>query len=173
MATPFNMDFNPARVMMGQNDGGSPYIGGRSNIRKPVGGPIGPSQGFIGSNPSTAPAPQPTGTLGAEAVRATGSGPFDQAFRQNLATYAGGQFQRPGGMLGFNPTGGLFGNPTGGGNDPVLGMPNDLMTMALGGQSFQFQAPQAVTPGTPRKPVQRPDWTNWLERGRGYGRYFG
>lgn len=85
-------------------------------------------------------------TLGAEAVRATGTGPFDAAYRQNLATYAGGQFARPGGNLSFNPTGDLFGAPSGGGNAPPPGMPYGLLDMALGGTPFRFQPPQQTLP---------------------------
>lgn len=178
----FNPSWNPAQVMMRQdNAAGGPYLG--SGIRRPV-SPIQPAPGFIGSqnhssnvNPphpapgfigGNTPAPgQPTGTLGSEAIRATGSGPFDPSFRQNLATYAGGNFQRPGGFLGFNPTGSMFGNPTGGGNAPVLGMPNNLMSMALGGQSFQFTPPESSTTNTTKKPAYsfNPSWKDWLPRG--------
>lgn len=42
--------------------------------------------------------------MGAQAVRATGEGPFDAGYRQNLATFAGGDFERPEGGLSFNPT---------------------------------------------------------------------
>ena len=76
---------------------------------------------------------KPYVNYGAEAVRATGQGPYDSAYRQNLATYAGGGFQRPGGYLGFNPTGQLPGNPTGTGSAPVQGAPTDLLSMALTG----------------------------------------
>lgn len=85
-------------------------------------------------------------TLGAEAVRATGTGPFDPTYRQNLAAYAGGQFARPGGNLSFNPTGDLFGPPTGGGTAPLPGMPYGLLDMALGGTPFRFQPPQQTLP---------------------------
>src|SRR5215472_5790590 len=98
----------------------------------------------------------PPNVLGSEAVRATGTGPYDSAYRQNLATYAGGQFVRPpgpglgsntsGGVLSFNPTGGLFGNPTGGGNAPVLGMPNSLIGQALSGNPFSFTPPPPPPP---------------------------
>src|SRR5579871_6080001 len=130
MALPFNNHYNPMQVTMGQ---------GTSDIRKPVmGGPYMPTRP---QKPATPTAPQ-ANVLGPQAVRATGSGPYDNAYRQDLATYAGGLFQRPGGVLNLNPTGQLTGNPTGGGNAPVQGMPNDLLSMALGGQAFSFAPPQ-------------------------------
>jgi hypothetical protein len=102
---------------------------------------------------------QPSGVLGSQVVRATGSGPFDAAYRQNLATYTGGQFQRPGGVLAFNPTAPFMGNPG--------GSPSDFITQALGGGGYSTpqppQQPQAT--GTPiqRKPIwQQPDWQQWL-----------
>lgn len=175
----FNPSWNPAQVMMRQdNAAGGPYLG--SGIRRPI-SPRQPVQGLIGSQGTTNAPPHPaqgfigstnqpppqTGVLGSEAIRATGSGPFDAPFRQNLATYAGGNFQRPGGFLGFNPTGSLFGNPTGGGNAPVLGMPNNLMNLALGGQSFQYEAPQQTTQNKTKKPAYsfNPSWRDWLPRG--------
>jgi hypothetical protein len=105
--------------------------------------------------PPTKPQPQPiinqqtSGTLGPESIRATGTGPFDAAYRQNLATYAGGQFSRPGGMS-FNPTdpNTFPGNPTGGGTAPVTGMPSTLLDTALSGQGFSWTPPQtAQNPG--------------------------
>lgn len=133
-------------------NGGSPV--NQNGFSNPVGGPGGPQNGgqvSIGSAGPLGPAPtQPTqtsSTLLPETVRATGSGPFDPAFRQNLATYAGGQFQRPGGNLSFDPTGQTMPNaqPTGLGNAPVPGMGNGLLQMALGGQPFNVQ-PQMPTP---------------------------
>lgn len=103
--------------------------------------------------------PQQSTTLGSESVRAAGSGPFDSAYRQNLATFAGGLFQRPGGNLSFNPTGNnLFGNPTGGGNAPVQGMPNSLTDMAMGGQPFSAPQPQQASPNTSEP------WKFWLNQ---------
>ena len=73
----------------------------------------GPSSGAMGSvsyNPASVMLNQGTGSssspyvVGAQSVRATGTGAFDNAYRQNLATYAGGQFARPNGSLSFNPT---------------------------------------------------------------------
>jgi hypothetical protein len=116
--------------------------------------------------------PQQT-VLGAESVRATGQGPFDSAYRQNLATYGGGQFARPGGTLGFNPTaqfgqlGSLssMGQPNGAGTAPLMGSPTDLLSMALGGQAVS--APQPTTPATSTttSPAwKRPDWQQWLNQ---------
>src|SRR6202012_347275 len=141
-------DYNPAKVMLGSG-GSGPYINSSSS---PTHTPIQQASGFATQpNPiqqastnigGTAQVPIQQNTLAPESVRATGSGPFDDAYRQNLATYAGGQFQRPGGNLSFNPTStSLFGNPTGGGNDPVLGMGNSLLSLGLGGQPAAFANP--------------------------------
>jgi hypothetical protein len=167
-------DYNPASVMLKSN-GSGPYIGaigasagantGGSFNRIPGMPPVNGGTGtFPGSTPNPNPAPSPgsgnyatlpakvpqISQLTPESVRASGTGPFDDAYRQNLATYAGGQFQRPGGNLSFNPTSSnLFGNPTGGGNDPVLGMGNSLLSMGLGGQPAAFNTtPQTQTANT-------------------------
>lgn len=116
--------FNPADVVLSGARGASP-------VRR------GPYMPTGNQQPQAAQPQQPiTQTLGAQAVRATGSGPFDSAYRQNLATYAGGGYAKPGGTLSFNPTGSLFGNPTGVGSAPVLGAPTDLLSQALGGNPF-------------------------------------
>ena len=126
-----------------------------------------PNKPYVSTQPEakkTVPQPQQS-VVGAQAVRATGAGPFDPAYRQDLATYAGGNFQRPNGFLGFNPTGDLFGNPTGGGNAPVPGMPTDLLTSALGGQAVgaQSQPSQPAQQPAPKKQAQQPgDWRFWL-----------
>ena len=114
----------------------------------------------------------PPNVLGSEAVRATGTGPYDSAYRQNLATYAGGQFVRPpgpgllggntsGGILSFNPTGGLFGNPTGGGKAPVLGMPTSLIGQALSGNPFSFTPPPPPPPPPPSDDGQVTNPLGW------------
>lgn len=157
MPLPFN--FDPGKVMMGMGYGGgkdpnpSPYI--RMN----------------GQPAQTQATPPASTTLGAETVRASGTGPYDQAYRQNLATYAGGQFSRPGGSLTFNPTGNLFGNPTGGGNAPVLGTGTGLLDRALGGQPFSYAppAPQGPSPNA-ANPVQ--GWQDWIDQFRQNGRGF-
>ncbi len=99
----------------------------------------------------------PAGAFGAGAVRATGSGPYDAAYRQNLATYAGGQLARPGGYLGFNPTNpqSYPGQPTGGGTTPLPGMPTTLLQNATLGQPFSWVPPQPTGPST----VSGPNWS--------------
>lgn len=100
--------------------------------------------------------------IGSQAVRPT-SGPYDPAYRQNLATYAGGTFERPNGFLNFNPTGALFGQPVGGGSAPVMGMPTDLLTEAMGQQ--QMAPSQPKTQPEPKKQTggtQPGDWRFWL-----------
>jgi hypothetical protein len=121
---------------------GNPLAPGAQNTNMPQ---PGGSHVLSGYQP---PAPQQQ-NVGPEAVRATGMGPYDPAYRQNLATYAMGQFMRPGTNFGFNPTQPLqFGQPTGGGNAPVLGMPQTLLGQALGGQEVNMptQQPQAASP---------------------------
>jgi hypothetical protein len=133
--------------------GGVSLGGGGGGVYMPRGG------GFQTQKPATSATPQPSQpvqTLGAEAVRATGTGPYDNAYRQNLASYAGGFSQRPGGMLGFNPTGNIMGSPTGGGTAPVQGGMPDLLSNALAGGGFQAQLPQptpqaGASTGTPRR----------------------
>src|SRR6267378_1266646 len=141
--------FSPTDVMMGRPKGGgsSPYLWSGPGAAPPQPGPAKRAQGpvpSVGAPPM--PGPMPVGkdmvtttvpavsgnTLTPESIRATGTGPFDAAYRQNLATYAGGQFSRPGGMS-FNPTdpSTFPGNPTGGGTAPVMGMPSTLLDTAL------------------------------------------
>ena len=169
-------DFNPRSVSLGQaQTNGIPYITGRGLPTLFTRGTHTPPRiinfGNFGGGPGPVPAPvqmsgapgiaqfhdpedqgQRPNVLGSEAVRATGTGPYDSAYRQNLAAYAGGQFVRPakpgllggntsGGVLSFDPTGELFGNPTGGGKAPVLGMPNSLIGQALSGNPFSFAPP--------------------------------
>lgn len=164
---------------------GVPYIGGHPNPQ-PVGPvynpnfgggkppspqpqPIGPISRTITTGPAS---PTPGASLPAESVRATGNGPFDAAYRQDLATYAGGLFNRPGGNLSFNPTSNqpFGGQATGGGNAPVLGMPNTLLQNALAGNPFTFTPPlPASSSGTQSQPnaQQLQDWlTQFLGQGR-------
>jgi hypothetical protein len=104
------------------------------------------------------PAQKQSPTLGTQVVRASGSGPFDSAYRQNLATYAGGQFERPGGVLSFNPTAPFQGNPG--------GSPTDFLTQAIGGGGFSATTTTPQTPSSPAKakPIwQQPDWQGWLK----------
>jgi len=157
--------FSATDVMMGRPKGGgsSPYLwsgpgaappGPAQQSKKPVPGvslasPVSPGPMPVGKDMATTTMPASTsGTLGPESIRATGTGPFDAAYRQNLATYAGGQFSRPGGMS-FNPTdpNTFPGNPTGGGTAPVTGMPSTLLDTALSGQGFSWTPPQPAQTG--------------------------
>ena len=146
------VQYNPANVMIGQpSKPGAAYVSLSSN------GPSGtPAPGI---NPQQGPAaPQlPSTVVGPQAVRATGSGPFDAQYRQNLATFAGGLFGSQNGNLSFNPTSGnpFGGQATGGGNAPVFGIPNTQLQNALGGQPFSYTPPPA-TPTTTNSsnPVQ-------------------
>jgi hypothetical protein len=109
--------------------------------------------------------------LGPESIRAIGSGPFDSAYRQNLATYAGGQFSRPGGMS-FNPTdpSTFPGMSTGGGTVPVTGMPQSLMDMALSGQGFSWNPPKPAQ--TAQEPGDFGDMRHWMDQFMRNGRGF-
>lgn len=169
MALALDTNFDPGRVFLGSNRArGGPYL------------PISPIKMNNGTNTaSTQPAQVPRinqnqDVLNPEAVRATGTGPYDPAYRQNLATYAGGQFSRPGGSMNFNPTdlSSFPGNPVGGGNAPLPGLPDSLVSQALGGNPFSFQ------PSTQnQQPSQTGNdfvggWQDWLRRFRGQGRMF-
>lgn len=95
--------------------------------------------------------------FGPQTVRATGGGPFDAAYRQNLTTQAGGEWARPGGNLSFNPTGPLnFGTPQGGGNAPNFGLPPTLLSI-MGPQPGTANPPPTFAAGTP--PAPRPALT--------------
>ena len=80
---------------------------------------------------------------GASTIRATGSGPFDANYRQNLAIYAGGLLGNKG-NLNFNPTSSNpfanMGTPTGGGSAPLMGLPQTWLQQALG-TSLSSQQP--------------------------------
>lgn len=144
---------------IGRFGGGNPTIAGSTNV------------GGTAQVPRTDP---PTGTIGSESVRATGSGPFDSAYRQNLATYSGGQFMRPGGNLSFNPTdiSTFPGAPTGAGSAPLPGLPDSLIQTALGGNPFSFTPPQPQAPATDNNSIGQPDipdWQFWLRQIRNQG----
>jgi hypothetical protein len=130
------VNYNPASVMMGSPArAGSPYL--------PT-SPIKPAPERPNAPASTS---APTSTLAAVGNRATGpSSGYDPAYLQNLVTYGAGQFQQPSGGFNFNPTNiNTFpGAPTGGGNAPVLGMPNTLLSQAQGGQAFSWMPPEPV-----------------------------
>jgi hypothetical protein len=154
------MTYNPAQVMMGWSAKG-PYLDTGSDDERgrgaqdpnPVKMSGSPAVGQQGS--PVAPMLNQGNVLGAEAVRASGTGPFDQAYRQNLATYAGGQLNRPGGSLSFDPTSTGFPQQQG------------LLERALGGQSFSYTEPQPP-------PEQRTvlNWQDWLKQFREQGRFF-
>lgn len=181
--------FSPTDVMMGRPSGGgsSPYLWsgkgsspaapagwnfGKSDVNpaKPAGGGAAtysgtPAQLTVPASSGTAP--KSGNVLGPESIRATGTGPFDAAYRQNLATYAGGQFSRPGGSMNFNPTdpSTFPGMATGGGTAPVTGMPNTLLDAALSGQGFGYQPPQpAQTAASPGKFGSLQEWIDQFMR---------
>ena len=178
----FGTTYNPSAVMMGRPATGSgPYLWSGGGAKPPGGGTVGlnPTQQGSGpapsnsvglkptqysSGPGTTPQPAAGNVVGPESIRATGTGPFDQAYRQNLATYAGGQFSRPGGTLNFNPTdvSTFPGMPTGGGTAPVTGMPQSLLDMALSGRGFSWNSPQPAATAT--KPPQFPDMQFWMDQ---------
>jgi hypothetical protein len=183
--------YNPMAVMMGSpGKTGTPYIGGKPPMPGPMpvlggsGGSVGikPVQHTNGGSPMPGPpqsgrmgndiaspfsASGPSGVLGPQSVRASGTGPFDPAFRQDLATFAGGLFNRPGGNLSFNPTSNQpFGQATGGGNAPLLGMPNTLLQQALGGNPFTYTPPPAQSTNQPNMQTLQ-DWLNrFMNQGR-------
>jgi hypothetical protein len=140
-----------------------PYTSGSSTM-KPTGKP--PQATAPGATTQAALAPN---VVGSQAVRATGQGPYDPAYRQNLATYAGGLFARPNGNLSFNPTGNLqdMGNQaSGGGNAPVQGTPQGLLDQALGGMPYVYNPQTSQTPSstaTTQNPPWNPNfWNNFL-----------
>src|SRR5260370_18043090 len=145
---PFGKNYNPMDVAMGRSASNGPYVWQvpGSDPHKPksqlrlasggaksaVNGPVGGDGGSTAPTSSTPQMPSANSVLRPESIRATGTGPFDSAYRQNLATYAGGQFSRPGGGLNFNPTdpSTFPGQPVGGGTAPVTGMPQSVRDMA-------------------------------------------
>jgi len=137
------MEYNPAQVMMGYSSR-YPYLRIGTEDR---------GTGAADTNPAPAPVPQ-SSTLAPESVRATGTGPFDAAYRQNLATYAGGLLSRPGGNLSFDPTGPASDFPSG----------PSLLEQALGGGAWQPQTP------TPAQQSAAPlSWQDWLTQFRNQG----
>lgn len=166
----FNPDYNPGKVMLNSGKDNSGALFGAPQSIGPYMNTGRAADPRITKKPPAQNAPAPAGNvLGPETVRATGGGPFDSAYRQNLATYAGGQMQRPGGNLNFNPTSSTpFGNPNSGGTDPITGGPNSLTAMALGGEGFQYTAPK---PPTPKKGSNmQPEWQDWLSNRSRYGK---
>lgn len=166
-----SMTFNPMAVMMGQaGKPGIPYTG----VPKPKAPILYAPKNSTGAPASSAPsAPSPSSTtLAPEAIRSSGAGPFDPAYRQNLATFAGGLFARPGGNLSFNPTSNqpFGGAATGGGDAPVMGMPNTLLQNAFGGNPFSFTPPVPASGANNSQPntTQMQDWLNsFMQNGKG------
>ena len=149
--------------------GGGPesgaLVGGSGSLGRPTADPRMPKPTNMGTAPN-ALAPPPTApgnVLGSQVVRATGSGPFDSAYRQNLATYAGGLQNKPGGVLNLNPT-----NP----NDPAFQNPTSLLSGALGGQNFQYSAPKPEPKKVAKGTNQNPDWQDWLTKRSRFGGAF-
>lgn len=168
-----NMQFNPGQVMMGQPTKQSPapwmpinkFPSPGGTPQRPIGNPAKPEP----QQPQANTGGGAGSILGPQAVRATGNGPYDSAYRQNLATYAGGLMSKPGGLLAFNPTdpNSLGGQPTGAGNAPVMGAPTGLLDQALGGNPFSW------TPQPPTQPAQSAQnstnspsnyWKFWLNQ---------
>lgn len=152
--------FDPGQVMMNAGGGNAPYVGTPSSTSR-----------FNAQQNKTPAQSAPKAFLGAESVRATGSGPFDAAYRQNLATYAGGQFMRPSGGLNFNPTqpSSFPGMPTGGGNAPAIGVPQTLLGQALGGQPFVPQTPAPPLSGMQTNLLNPQNF--WLDQFLNQGKY--
>lgn len=161
--------FSPGSINLGGSGGRSPYL----PVNRPQGRPVPPNNAGAGNGPlppgnylpgSRTPLQpgQPIGTVGPTAVRATQGGPFDSAYRQNLATYAGGTLTgAKNGLLQFDPTNpnSLQGPGTDAGNAPVTGMPNTLLSQALGGQ------PQAMPFSTVMGANNLTDWLRGLSQG--------
>lgn len=151
------VNYNPSAVMMRQpNSPGTPYLG-PSKIISP------------GSTSRPGPNVPSGGVLGAQAIRATGNTPgYDPAYGQNLATYGGGQFS---GVTSYNPfnLSTFPGQPTGGGNAPVAGMPNTLLSQAQGGQAFSWNPPatksQAVSAAPATAVTSLQDWLQQFLQG--------
>jgi hypothetical protein len=195
MAGTFNINYNPAQVMMGGPARGvsgwagsqpapvgkpvpylpiSPVSGPKSHLPSGSGNPaqpVGPVAKPVGPAPfapPTTPKPPQHGpsaaTVQAQPIRATGTGPYDPSYRQDLATFAGGNFLQPSGGLSFNPTGQLTGNPTGVGSAPVQGMPTTLLSQALGGQGFAYTPPAPTAPASATTAVNpQQSMQNWLQ----------
>lgn len=158
----FGVNYNPSAVMMRPPGvAGQPYLG----TGRPPANNVAP-----GTTARPGPPASAGGTLGATSIRPTSNAGYDPAYAQNLATYAGGQFS---GVTSFNPfnLSTFPGAPTGGGNAPVAGLPNTLLSQAQGGQAFSWNPPAQQTqqdtaaPGTSTVLNMR-DWLNQFLSGR-------
>src|SRR5512146_1101943 len=91
----------------------------------------------------------PCTSSGQSTIRATGTGPFDANYRQNLAIYAGGLLANRG-NLGINPTSqnpfANMGTPAGGGSAPLMGLPQTWLQQAMG-TSLSSQQPSSTGSG--------------------------
>ena len=168
--------FNPGQVLLGSG-GSGPYLPNPDANRFNAGGNTVASTNVGGTAQVPMQPPNQPGSSNSESVRATGTGPFDAAYRQNLATYGGGSFTRPGGNFSFNPTdpNSFPGNPVGGGNAPLPGLPDSLISTAMGGNPFTFNPPQPAQPTQPTPATDSsngngiPDWQFWLQQFRNQG----
>lgn len=119
---------------------------GGSVVPRRVEGPSGPVTGR-GVDVSV-----PNPYINAGLVRATGkqaTGP-NAAWAQNLASYAGGNYERQGGSLNINPFGVSpfsSGVSSGLGTAPIMGTPNTLLNIALGTTLTNPEALAALFPG--------------------------
>ena len=143
---PLDMKYNPMDVAWGRSRR-TPYVA--TSPPAPPATPAGPQPG--GSN-----------MIGGGSVTATGSGPFDANYRQNLAVQTGGQWARPNGNLSFDPTGPLnFGTPSGGGNAPNFGLPPTLLSVMGPQPGTPVNPPAAPAPApAPAQPKREP--SAWL-----------
>ncbi len=164
--------FDPGHVLFKGSQPGTPYVQTVSNpmLSWPVSSQPGTAATPVnqGGDSAATAAVSPFGTLAAESVRSIGTGPFDPSYRQNLATYAGGQYGRPSGAMAFNPTSpGNIGQTIGGGNAPTFGMMQTLLSQALGGLPFSWTSPAPSAPSTSASSgtqTSTPDMDFWLDR---------
>lgn len=152
--------YNPAQIMLGGRGDGPPVWGSKPYMPtspiKPVANPMQPP---IQQSPQAQPQ---TTAAGSQAVRATGQGPYDSAYRQNLATYAGGMFSNPTGLLSFNPTDpNAFSNLPGSSQG---GTPPTQLEQALGGNPFSWTQPSPQQPAQTQAQTPPNYWKFWLSQ---------
>lgn len=143
---------NPVGPVMGGTFSANPQPSAphRAFQPPPPTGPQPPNRQF---NPPGSVPPNPMqGGDPSGGIRATGpSSGFDPNYLQNLATSDAGIFSRPQGGLAFNPLGNLesISGTSGGGNAPVAGIPQGMLTQALAANpTFQPVAQQTgLAPG--------------------------
>ncbi len=166
--------WNPLMVGLGAGGSGAWTTGASADqgagpsSGRGVGTPFNPVMGQPNYKQSISrsytPTPPSGSMVGSGLVQATGSGPYDPAYRQNLAAYAGGQLYNPTGVMQFNPTNFSTypGGMTGGGTAPLPGMPTTLLQQAMGGQPFSY-APPTQAANTLNQ------WSPWAHIGGGGG----